>query len=114
LLVNHRQGGRVAFNDRGQVAGVGGDVDERAEQLLRGGVAGVEAVEQPGVAGEGLRDQAAEDRGLGREVVVQRRGRGAELTGDVGDRRARVALTGEQLAGDGEDPLLGVGLGHGR
>jgi hypothetical protein len=74
------QCGRVSVEDESQVAGVGGDVDDRAEQVRRRRSAvGVEAVEQPGVAGDRPGQQAAEDRGLRREVVVERGRGGAEL-----------------------------------
>jgi len=59
LLVDHRQRGWVAVDDRGQVAGVGGDVDDRAEQVGRPGLAGGEAVKQPGVGLQGPGEAAA-------------------------------------------------------
>jgi hypothetical protein len=110
LFIDHRERRGITVEDHRQVAGVGADVDDRAEQVLRPGLAGVQAIDPPGVSDDRPGEQPGENGRLRREVVVQRGGRRAKLTGDVGDGRRGVAVASEQLPRDREDALLRVGL----
>ena len=68
----------------------------------------VESLEELGQELVDRLEQRDEDLVLAAEVVVERRLGDAEAVGDLAQRRAVVALLGEQLVGHRQDALAGV------